>query len=205
MKNETQNTVVPEASPQPHLMVYCLWVLSALLVVGIIILMTLIVERVAKTEPTSVDGNTIKTVLEIIPPGIPKPMIPDNYVETTGDLSQDLHTIGYEPVVSYARAGAIPEAHKQQILERVIQPAIDYYNEDAVHVVAFRVEAFASGNVGDDPYSVEMTFLPGEGYSGELIHVTDGEIDWWGPTCLEACEFSQSFIEKYPEIISLYQ
>jgi hypothetical protein len=110
------------------------------------------------------------------------------------------------PVVVYGRPGLLNNteegrAEKEVLEQKLVQPYIDYYNENGVELVALYVTVPAK--VGDE-YLV-LGIFGGEGHYGTeefLFGVREGEYDYWEPMCMGECEYSDAFRTKYPEIVN---
>ncbi len=116
-------------------------------------------------------------------------MNPDNYYEKSEF-----------PQVYYEREGLIDNAVKNQFKNKLIDPMTDYYKDGTEgHLIAIVIEV--PENVGEE-YIISNYFL--EGYHGGFLHSLRGDaIDWWVPTCMDECPFSDEFEDKYPEIVDL--
>ncbi len=104
------------------------------------------------------------------------------------------------PVVVFEASGSFTGSEKNLITQRVVDPFIDYYQdiEDYADIVSITISR------SDTPgflYSVDAIFANG-GTTGFLVSSTGGDIDWWLPDCMGECPFTQSFKDKYPEIVS---
>lgn len=106
------------------------------------------------------------------------------------------------PVVVYGRSGFLHSTEEgmaeKEVLERkLVQPYIDYYNEDEIDLIALRI--LVPLEIGE-AYTVLGIF--GDGVVEEfLFGVREGEYDYWEPVCMGECEYSDAFRAKYPEIV----
>ncbi|MBU0661448.1 hypothetical protein KKG22_04720 [Patescibacteria group bacterium] len=101
------------------------------------------------------------------------------------------------PVVTYARAGVLSAEEKALVVKKLVEPYIDYHNEDMVDLIALDITVPAA--VGD-AYQVIAIFHDGvrEGFT----FAARGDISvYWAPTCMNDCPFTDAFREKYPEIV----
>ncbi len=91
---------------------------------------------------------------------------------------------------------------KTQLQARVIDPYFDYNQtpEGVSQVTSFIVDKGS----GEFPYTIDYKLSTGA-YGGFVVSRTSGgEIDWWGPECMGECPFTDSFKQKYPEIVKRY-
>lgn len=106
------------------------------------------------------------------------------------------------PVVVYGRPGLLNNteegrAEKAILEQKLVQPYIDYYNEDEIDLIALRI--LVPVEIGE-AYSVLGIF--GDGVMEEfLFGVREDEYGYWEPTCMGECEYSEAFSAKYPEIV----
>ncbi len=105
-----------------------------------------------------------------------------------------------EPVVVFEAAGSFSQSEKDLIKQKVINPFIDY-NQDLVDQASIVSITISHSSTPGFPYSVSAVFANG-GTSGFLVSGSGGDIDWWLPDCMGPCPFTQSFKDKYPEIVS---
>lgn len=108
------------------------------------------------------------------------------------------------PVVTYEAAGSIPEADKQQLQQRVVNPFVDYYLEhaDENELVSLTISPNTQASKVQSPYLGQAVFKNG-GNSGFVIDKTNGQIQWWSVDCM-ICTFSDSYKQKYPEVVKNY-
>lgn len=104
----------------------------------------------------------------------------------------------FEPVVVFTPAGLFSDEDREELMERVAQPFFDYHNENGLKFVSMHIEV-TSGRysyfaIGVDGLSDASTILIAGTPTGELFEP-------WVPECLETCEFSDAFREKYPDTI----
>ena len=107
-------------------------------------------------------------------------------------------------VVVFEASGSITSVDKAQLMERVVEPFVDYYNEQEQerHLVSLSISKNTGASVDLYPYQAKAIFNDGVN-SGFLIPVKEGSIDWWQPECMQ-CVFSPKFSAKYPDIGSRF-
>lgn len=105
-------------------------------------------------------------------------------------------------VVVFEAAGSIPQADKDALYNKVVNPFLDYYSDlqGKDYVVSFTIDINNNPSKTTYPYGGKGIFKNGA-FESFLISKTAGVIDWWLPTCMAKCEFSESFKAKYPEIV----
>lgn len=127
-------------------------------------------------------------------------------VESSGDIPTvtSSESLGL-PVVVYGRAGLLNNteegrAEKEILEQKLVQPYIDYHNEDGIELVALHITVPAK--VGE-AYTVLGIFGSEEHYGTEEFSfgVREEAYDYWEPTCMSECEYSDAFSAKYPEIV----
>lgn len=138
------------------------------------------------------------SLLEDVEPSDDVPAVVAPTVSSSDDL--DL------PVVVYGRAGLLNNteegrAEKEILEKKLVQPYIDYHNEDGIELVALHI--MVPAKVGE-AYTVLGIFGSEEHYGTEEFSfgVREEAYDYWEPTCMGECEYSDAFREKYPEIVN---
>ena len=107
-------------------------------------------------------------------------------------------------VVVFEASGSIPSVDKVQLMERIVEPFVDYYNEhgNERHLVSLSISKNTGASVDLYPYQAKAIFSDGVN-SGFLIAKKEGSIDWWLPECMQ-CVFSPQFSKKYPFVVSRF-
>ena len=91
-----------------------------------------------------------------------------------------------------------------EIQKKVVNPYVDYFKHTSKEspLLSLLIQQQNNENLNDQyPYSLVGIFSNGVN-SWESLMQTGGELDWWIPTCMEKCDYSEEFIQKYPEIVS---
>ena len=101
------------------------------------------------------------------------------------------------PVVTYERAGLLDTTEKGKLKTKLLDPFLDYHNEKEMTYIAVIVTV--PENVGEQ-YSVTAVHKNG-GNVGFLFGKRGEDFDFWKPDCMEECEYTDEFKEKYPEIV----
>lgn len=101
------------------------------------------------------------------------------------------------PVVVYEPSGLFNNKDKEELAKKVIQPYFDYNNEKEMVFIAIIINKDVSAK-----YSY-MAINKNGGYESSVLTKKNDQFDYWVPDCMGPCEFSQSFKDKYPEIVKL--
>lgn len=104
--------------------------------------------------------------------------------------------------VTFIRSELLGPAERQEVREKIIQPYVDYRNDDGEVVVAVAVTVPVT--LGS---SFEILAIKQDGSSESFKYGVHGQvIEYWLPTCPQnkPCGFSESFIQKYPEIVKKF-
>jgi len=127
------------------------------------------------------------------------------------DINDENQTFPLQPtqpaptsVVVFEASGSIPSADKAQLMERVVEPFVDYYKEQDRdrHIVSLSIGKNTGASQETYPYQGKAIFSDGVN-SGFLIAKKSGSIEWWLPECMK-CEFSSDFSSKYPAIVAQF-
>ncbi len=109
------------------------------------------------------------------------------------------------PVVVYSRAGLLnnsPEGliEKETLKRKLIDPYIDYQNEDSIELVALYIEVPI--NIGE-PYGIIAIYGSENRYGTEefIFGAREQDYDYWHPECMGDCPFSDAYRAKYPEVV----
>lgn len=105
------------------------------------------------------------------------------------------------PVIVFSAAGSIPDEVEQEILERVVNPYVDYYTEQGKIILSVVVEPLESTSE-DIHYSFGYVYANG-GNGGAVIFDGEDGIEYWEPDCM-VCTFSDAYRLKYPEVVEGY-
>ena len=105
------------------------------------------------------------------------------------------YAVAYEPDSKFTTKT------KQEIESKLIRPYAFYYSDSNSRPVSFHLSE------SPDTNSYKILVI---GKDGSYIHDTiskDAEEtgEWWTPTCLNTCKFSEEFTSQFPEIVSQYQ
>lgn len=116
------------------------------------------------------------------------------------DKQQELLDIDF-PIIAYGRPGLLNITdegliEKKQLEDKLINPFIDYYNEDGINLVSLHITV--PKEVGDS-YTVQAIFKTG-GTIGFSFGSREQEYAYWQPECMSPCNLSDAYKEKYPEI-----
>lgn len=107
------------------------------------------------------------------------------------------------PVVSFQPAGLFTEAEKTEIKNKIINPFYDWSKEgtEKIDYLTITVEELDAPKSG---YSYSANAVArNNAYTGWLFG-ENKQVKWWTPDCMDACTFSDSFKQKYPEVVAAY-
>ena len=104
------------------------------------------------------------------------------------------------PVVSYSRAGLLTETDKIDLEEKFIEPFIDYYKD--MEEILISMDIIVPINAGEE-YEITTLFISGDYNPRQEFSfgAKEENYDYWAPECMNECEFSPMFREKYPQIV----
>lgn len=109
-------------------------------------------------------------------------------------------------VVVYESENSYPAGDKTALTTRVVNPLLDYYQDEHANggqeLVSFTVSFNTGASKASYPYQGKAVFRAGT-VNSFLISKTNMVIDWWLPECTQ-CNFSDAFKLKYPEIVSKF-
>lgn len=102
------------------------------------------------------------------------------------------------PVVVFSPGGLFTDAEKNEITSKMIDPLKHWSNDQDDELVSIHVQE----REGSAEYFVDVIHRDGV-YEGFLYGTVDAATqDWWTPTCLDACEFTDEFQAAYPEVVA---
>lgn len=95
------------------------------------------------------------------------------------------------------------DAEKVILNSKISEPFLDYYRDqyNAGYVNKLTFKKNTQANKVDFPYLADYE-MDGGVTGGFVVSKKGNSVDWWYPECLNGCNFSQSFAQKYPEIVA---
>ena len=100
-------------------------------------------------------------------------------------------------VVEYTGQNALTQTDRDQITNRIVSPARDFYSDLGGDYLISKISIEAT-----EENSYFATFIHvNKSQEGFLLPRTDDGFDWWMPPCITSCVFSKEFAEKYPLIV----
>ena len=103
------------------------------------------------------------------------------------------------PAVAFIRPGLLTDAEKAELNEKFINPFIAYESSDLtsliIEVPSKNGEAYHITSV----YSGEQ-----QNGTGQFQLESRGSLNYWSPSCMGDCPFTEAFIGDYPEVIAEY-
>jgi len=107
------------------------------------------------------------------------------------------------PFINYVPEGLFTDDEKEQLQEKLLDPFFDFYHEDEeLYTALIIVKLSSADDEGDFRFDIQT--LDKNGNYGGFLYGEGKKLEWWLPDCLDGCEFSKEFEEKYPEIIEEY-
>lgn len=124
--------------------------------------------------------------------------------------SQEVHDIGTiiyrdDGVVVYFPDGFIDKNDKNELITKLINPMISYAPDVYISVTvhANLPQTYKDG-ASDDRYIVATIGKENKGGTGSFLFGSKKYgINWWTPTCLDECSFTQTYRNTYPEVVKL--
>lgn len=126
---------------------------------------------------------------------IPSPSLVPTIISPTPMIDKNVVL----PVVVYEPSGLFSPSDKEELNNKVIKPFFDYNNEKETNFIAMVISKRTA-----EKY--EYSFLAinkNGGYMSSVITKQNEKFDYWVPACMDVCEFSQAYKEKYPEVVKL--
>jgi len=123
----------------------------------------------------------------------------DNNVQSTNPLAATAETAkACDPAIVHEPTGLFSRPVRTELTKKLSHPLRDYYAEQSECPASLNV----SVEEGLNEYKVHVIFGHDK-YSSFLYgDKTTTTQPWWYPECLDQpCEFSQSYEDKYPEVV----
>jgi len=121
-----------------------------------------------------------------------------------GGTDENTHTDMNFPFINYVPEGIFTDDEKEQLEERLISPFFDFNNEDEeLYIALIIVKLGSADNEGDFRFDIQT--LDRYGNYGGFLYGEGDKLEWWLPDCLDGCDFTEKFEQKYPEIIEEYK
>lgn len=108
-----------------------------------------------------------------------------------------------QPIVVFEPEGVFADKDKQDLRQKLVEPMVDYQPGiyAAIHVEVYSQDKFVGGSA-DPKYIVTTIGNQGQaGTGGFLFGSKKKALDWWQPECLETCQFSPEYVQKYPDVV----
>ena len=101
------------------------------------------------------------------------------------------------PVIVYEPSGLFSVDDKQDLTNKIVNPFFDYNNETEINFIAMIIDKNQSGEYGF------LAIHKNGGYNSQVVTKQGSKFDYWYPECMEVCQFSESYKQKYPEVVTL--
>ena len=103
-----------------------------------------------------------------------------------------------EPIVIFTPSGLFTDEEKTELYDKVINPYIDYQANTDYPVLTMDIQ---KSDLVD--YSYEIDVIMATGVNSGFLYGTPGQkLEYYLPTCMGPCPFTDEFKEKYPEIVA---
>jgi len=161
-------------------------------------------ERLTKTNAELQKAGEIVQELQTEKDGLSEKV--DKVSEALSDIStqksaniteQDL------PKVVFTPSGAFIDAEREEIMKKVVEPFKTYHNtgNDEYVALTINIQKNNKGEVIQHGYLYSANaILSPQGSEGWLFG-ENGTVDYWKPTCMDVCPYSDEFKEKYPNLV----
>lgn len=96
-------------------------------------------------------------------------------------------------------------AQRIEIQQKIVDPYVQYFQHlgGDNYVVTLSIEQQNSDNIKIQyPYNLHGIMSDGSSHYEALMQI-NGKLNWWVPTCMGPCDYSDSFKQKYPQIVSI--
>lgn len=101
-----------------------------------------------------------------------------------------------EPVIVFNPPADFSNSEEDVIRARLVNPFKDYYKEQDRPLLAMWIEKSSDGTYR---YGVDTAHKGGTNQG--FLYGKDSPLEWWKPTCLGGCEFSDEYKQKYPKVV----
>lgn len=195
--NEKTTETVPKATKSPKTTKFLIFLLVLLLILSAILAYVAYTNSdliVKKDQEIAQLQNEVAAAASATQEDAPEAKKADN--SNQGNTAQEL------PVVIFTPGGLFEEALKQEITTKLIEPYVDYQKDQGSNApVSIHVQHSVT-NSSDPEFAVDVIY-GNEVYEGFLYgDNTKTDQPWYQPQCLDACEFSDDYKTKYPEVVA---
>jgi len=169
-----------------------------IVVVTYVLKTTSLTKQVLNKDKEIVDLNEKLVILEeVIANSDGSVLVPDESIKENINPDKDF------PFINYVPEGIFTDNEKEQLQEKLLDPFFDFYHEDEeLYIALIIVKLSSADDEGDFRFDIQT--LDKNGNYGGFLYGEGKKLEWWLPDCLDGCEFSKEFEEKYPEIIEEY-
>ncbi|HLB51551.1 hypothetical protein A3F07_01455 [candidate division WWE3 bacterium RIFCSPHIGHO2_12_FULL_38_15] len=103
-----------------------------------------------------------------------------------------------ETEVVFVPSGLFTEEEKSDLNNKLIEPFLDFQKDSNILTLTLEIE---KSSLEDAGYKYKISYINKGGSNGGMLFGLNSPLEWWLPDCLNGCIFSDSFKEKYPEIV----
>lgn len=108
-----------------------------------------------------------------------------------------------QPIVVFVPEGVFADKDKQDLRQKLVEPMVDYQPGiyATIHIEVYSQDKFVGGAT-DSKYIVTTIGNNSQvDTGGFLFGSKKNGLDWWQPECLDTCQFSPEYAQKYPEVV----
>lgn len=158
--------------------------------------------QTASQQSAEIQPNISPTQIAVIPTGLSTtPTITTNTSPKVQDKSfPKLPIVIFESPLSSEDYSA----QRIEIQQKIVDPYIQYFQHFGGdnYVVTLSIGQQNSDNLKIQyPYNLHGIMSDGSSHYEALMQ-SNGKLNWWIPTCMGPCDYSDTFKEKYPQIVS---
>ena len=174
---------------------------SIILVLSVITLFSLFVGGYFYLQDENLKKPLINLTIPLSPTLTSSPISPIYDTNTTSDSGAFVNKTDAE-VIFEGTFSSGPD--KDDLYKKIVEPYLDYYeDQEKGSLVSLTISENPYPSKTTSPYLGTGIFKNGAN-EGFVIDKKNGEIDFWIPTCM-ICTFSDSFKEKYPDIVKNFE
>ena len=102
------------------------------------------------------------------------------------------------PIVIYTPGGLFTDEEKTNLKAKLVDPLIDFESSTDYPVVTMNIQKYD----GED-YQYQVDAIQKGGVNAGFLYGEKGkDLNYYQPTCMGPCPFTDEFKEKYPEIVT---
>jgi hypothetical protein len=106
------------------------------------------------------------------------------------------------PKIVFVPSGLFDEEEKEKIIQYLIEPYYAFHKDQGINYVSIMVTKNPE-EIADYRYDIQA-ISQNETYAG-FLYGEDTIEDWWIPSCMGGCEFSEQFQREFSAVVEKYQ